>query len=473
MSSFAKNLEDFRSRLSSLFSTRDPLRTAIGNAQVRLLRASDNGRALTNDIIDPIIALTHKSNKETITDQEERDFFIAYGKLNKKISDIRDAGDGFSTQPFENAVDDSEQLLAHAAAVGVSVSNDIVKGILDARTALNDDTITGEIRTAFYAAYTKLSSLFGDVSAESVRNSSSNRTHNYLRILSACALITTFIVATMSIYTFTTDQTSKKISEQIKLGNEQAAKLRAGLFVSDSKTPSTPNIEQKYIKDDPCGQLLDNPGESEKTVRSAEDVETLQAFSSNIRDIRSNGIKLNSVNRYFPIDYNECDPFDKCIGPTGTRAKPSDDDTRKMLELQPTIVNYTAEALCKIRTFQDIRSFATNVNANYTAIIGALLSYALPILYSLLGALAFQLRYFSDAIHKKTYQPSFSDSARIITAVIAGAIAGLFNPAKSLEISPLATAFLIGYGVEVFFKFLDSLMNAFGSGAASTPRAGK
>ena len=51
----------------------------------------------------------------------------------------------------------------------------------------------------------------------------------------------------------------------------------------------------------------------------------------------------------------------------------------------------------------------------------------------------------------------------MITAVIAGAIAGLFNPATGSALSPLATAFLVGYGVELFFRFLDTLLAAFGS----------
>ena len=36
--------------------------------------------------------------------------------------------------------------------------------------------------------------------------------------------------------------------------------------------------------------------------------------------------------------------------------------------------------------------------------------------------------------------------------------------------SLLATAFLVGYGVELFFRFLDTLLNAFGSSSATSPR---
>ncbi len=80
----------------------------------------------------------------------------------------------------------------------------------------------------------------------------------------------------------------------------------------------------------------------------------------------------------------------------------------------------------------------------------------------MLGAYAFRLRHFAGTIGERTYHPSFADSAKVITAVTAGATCGLFNPARGLGLSPLATAFLVGYGVEPFFKFPDALADSFG-----------
>jgi hypothetical protein len=88
----------------------------------------------------------------------------------------------------------------------------------------------------------------------------------------------------------------------------------------------------------------------------------------------------------------------------------------------------------------------------------------------LLGAYAFRLRLFGETLRKRTFHPSYADSARMITAVIAGAISGLFNPAQGLSLSPLAVAFLVGYGVELFFKLLDTLTNAFGSPGITTSK---
>jgi hypothetical protein len=99
------------------------------------------------------------------------------------------------------------------------------------------------------------------------------------------------------------------------------------------------------------------------------------------------------------------------------------------------------------------------VQGDFAAIIGALGAFLLPILYAWLGSYAYRLREFGETIRHKTYHPSFADSARMITAVIAGAIVGLFNPSQGISLSPLATAFLVGYGVELFFRFLDTLIN--------------
>jgi len=62
----------------------------------------------------------------------------------------------------------------------------------------------------------------------------------------------------------------------------------------------------------------------------------------------------------------------------------------------------------------------------------------------------------------KTYQPSYFDGARLIIALIAGTVVGLFNNfTQGVSVSPLAIAFLVGYAVEVFFSFLDAFVHTF------------
>ncbi|MEO8715272.1 MAG: hypothetical protein ABI369_09690, partial [Acetobacteraceae bacterium] len=114
-------------------------------------------------------------------------------------------------------------------------------------------------------------------------------------------------------------------------------------------------------------------------------------------------------------------------------------------------------------TYQDVREFAQNVRADSLALYGALAAYLLPVLYALLGAFAYNLRDFSERVKHHSYHPSsYANTARTIAAMTVGAIISLFNIfSQSAALQPLALAFLVGYGVEAFFAFLDTLLLAF------------
>jgi putative flippase GtrA len=67
--------------------------------------------------------------------------------------------------------------------------------------------------------------------------------------------------------------------------------------------------------------------------------------------------------------------------------------------------------------------------------------------------------------------------ARFLIAGIGGAVVGLFSNftiTQGASISPLAIAFLVGYAVDVFFAFLEGLLQAFSrrKGSAGSPASG-
>jgi len=85
-------------------------------------------------------------------------------------------------------------------------------------------------------------------------------------------------------------------------------------------------------------------------------------------------------------------------------------------------------------------------------------------MYALFGACAYLLRTAKVHIRNKSYIPSYADSARFMIAGIGGAVVGLFNNfvvTQGATISPLALAFLVGYAVDVFYAFLDGLLQQF------------
>ena len=105
---------------------------------------------------------------------------------------------------------------------------------------------------------------------------------------------------------------------------------------------------------------------------------------------------------------------------------------------------------------------------------GAMASGILPVLYALLGACAFLLRSFEQQVKARTFTLNDAHAARFVIAAIGGAVVGLFSNftlTQSASIPPLAIAFLVGYAVDVFFSFLESLLQSVsrGKGAASPP----
>jgi hypothetical protein len=57
-----------------------------------------------------------------------------------------------------------------------------------------------------------------------------------------------------------------------------------------------------------------------------------------------------------------------------------------------------------------------------------------------------------------------ANSARFLIAAIGGGVVGLFNNfsiTQGASIPPFAIAFLVGYAVDVFFSFLENLIQTF------------
>ena len=475
--------------LSELFDTvrnaiglgRPPLQRAIRRAYRMMQRMSSDGIVVPEDIVLGIMAASDAERAGALTAEIETAFYAVNGKL-IRLRRGQSHGDDDTKEPFTDALDDSDLLLKFAAETGHDVPRETVNPLLVARSAAAAGTVTQEIQANFYEAYGRLSKQFGDVSADTIRACRSEQTRRTLRFNRNAAICLTVAVATCSVGMFVADNISANIQANITAANQSAARLRATISQADISHATTLNGENI----DPCKMIATLPSDGGRDRMAATEIEPLQNFAANVRDIRGQAIKLN----WF-IGQLECDTFASCgsarsemcgtscypdppVETSGlTRTTAAGDGVvpiRDRFELRPAIRNYTAEVLCKIEPYQEVRSFASNVLSNYKAGVGALLSHVFPIVYALLGAYAFRLRLFVDTIRNRTYHPSFADSARMITAVIAGAIAGLFNPATGAALSPLATAFLVGYGVELFFRLLDTLLNAFGSSSATPPR---
>jgi hypothetical protein len=113
---------------------------------------------------------------------------------------------------------------------------------------------------------------------------------------------------------------------------------------------------------------------------------------------------------------------------------------------------------------------------NSKSTLAVLSQYLLPLLYGLIGSLAYILRTLSSEIQNVTFTrgSEIRYALRWPLGMLGGVTVGLFfDPAHFsgfAAITPLGLAFLAGYGVELLFTGLDRFVRAFTSEDAARPK---
>jgi len=342
---------------------------------------------------------------------------------------------------FHTALDDAEWLLKYAAEIGVDVDDSTRNDILAARAQAG--AVADEARTArLLAALTTLAARLKPVTAESLKASANTERHT-VRVYWKIAVSLAAVIVPFSIASFITSGLSDSIRKDIVAANDLAVKVTSQLHPAPVQTaapPPPPGATPRTDVDLPPGLSV------------VEVVTELQQFASTVRAIDGLARRLNVF-----VAKAETDPF------AGIRGNPSQvHDTFQLPPELPTRLNQAADQTIKL--FQDVRYFAQAVLDDVSLFYGAIAMCVLPVLYALLGTCAYLLRSFEDQMRMKTYIPSEANSARFLMAGIGGAVIGLFNNftiAQGASIPPLALAFLVGYAVDVFFSFLEGLLQAF------------
>jgi len=344
------------------------------------------------------------------------------------------------TKGLAAAAMDAEMMLRYAAQTGIDVPAEIATVIVRVRS--DEGPLGSEAIAAFYGAYARLAAKVRPVTIDTLRVSEAC-TRKVLRRNGMVSVVLAVVVMACSITTFLTTSMSADIENGINHANELAVKLH------DQVGPPHTAIDVANI----CAQPKDPPDPPIPSRDVAVLTGELQEFSGTIRALLTSAINLEKF-----VPQHEISPLDMDVPGSPWTTRP-----REMLQLHPELIDQRAEAFCKIYAYEDVRNFAKNVRAGTLAIYGALAAYFLPVLYSLLGACAFTMRDFSERVKRRTlHSASYCNTARTIAAMTAGAIISLFGSlGQGLSLSPLALAFLVGYGVEAFFAFLDSLLTTF------------
>lgn len=312
---------------------------------------------------------------------------------------------------------EAELMLAHAAETGKKLKPDIIATLTNARYAHASGALTKGLTKQFWSAYSQLCTAIKPVTCESLTACGCSTIVRRYRFGTICLLC---LIVPLSILMFISARISDEINDRIKENNALVVKLHD-------------QILSGRVQNDLNGQ----PVPVQSDIRTQ-----FQQLATSNRSLYSVARVLN----YF------------VLGVARDTLPGTELERRQMLELSASF-DPPAEWPIKIKAYQDIRTYAKDVQEMSRIVYGAITACCLPILYALLGACAYALRLLSQQIRARTYTSTCADFARIIIAVIAGLVVGLFNNfTQGISLSPLAVAFLVGYGVEIFFSFLDTFL---------------
>jgi hypothetical protein len=335
---------------------------------------------------------------------------------------------------YVGALQDAELLMTYSAEIGVEVDGDTRAHILEARDHIN--SLSRDQTGKLLAALTKLAGQLRPVTVQSLRAAKVEGSRTIYRYLLLATCLAAAIVP-FSITSFVASATTEEINKDLVTGNELEGRLTEQL----RQAQSSPNIN--------LPQETTNPQDASA---EANIILELQRFVEIVNHIDSHAQTLNSL-----ILRAHRDPY------ASIRGDPRTLDTVFQIprELNLDVAHAAADHLAVYRT---IRYFAELVMDDSKYFYDAVATYVLPVLYALLGTCAYLLRSFEEQTRKRTFIPSVANVARFLIAGIGGAVVGLFSNVTSgrgAMLPPLALAFLVGYSVDVFYSFLESLLTVF------------
>jgi hypothetical protein len=339
---------------------------------------------------------------------------------------------------FEDALEDAERLMKYAAEAGIDVDartrNAILRGRIESASGWTDD---GASR--LLGALTHLAALVKPVTAESLKACDSQE-RRAVRSYWGWALGLAAIIVPFSLASFVTSAISDAVRKDIATANELAVKLTTQLH-------PTVSVEN--------GATL--PSGLPAGLSVVEVITELQQFATLIRAVDGRALGLNRF-----VLHAEVDPSDGYRGDAAS--------LHYRFQLPEELPTHLEQALDdRINVYQDVRYFAQSLVDDVSVFYGAVAACLLPALYALLGTCAYLLRSFEEQMRTRTFTASVANSARFLIAGIGGAVVGLFNNfsvTQSASLPPLAIAFLVGYAVDVFFSFLEGVLQTFSKAKA-------
>jgi hypothetical protein len=343
---------------------------------------------------------------------------------------------------------DAELLLSYAAEVGIKVDSPTRDDVLKARMASDAGSITEPLAANLLNALTTLAVNVRPVTVESLRAwAHPENARKEIPFLAPIAIVVGCVIVVFSLLTFVSSSISAKITADIDTANSLASKLRTELGPS----PVGPSpAEAVAVTNNPAvpwqDQIWFGPAGIPSGLTDKEVISDLQQFAATVREIDGYARQLRHCLFYLKP------------------ASPAYWTNKVNLELTPGLnVRLSAELTEKVAGFQQVRGYGNGLAEKVTIYCGAIAVSILPLLYALLGAVAYLLRSYEQQTKNRTLIEGGRPLARLLIAGIGGLVVGQFNNdfTQGISVSPFALAFLVGYAVDVFFTFLEGLLLMF------------
>jgi hypothetical protein len=375
------------------------------------------------------------------------------------------APDDFAT----DALAETHMLLAYAASSGINIDPEVSEAIARARAANERRNWNADIEAKFWPAKSKLSQSVKPVTVDSLAAGAVGAAAKATKRYFLWTLTLSAVIVPTSIVMFINTAVSNDVASLLKENDAAAIAVHEQLVNYQSAVKQAARTTSDPANQN--GNPANLPGMSEALL-APNLVEKLAQFARVSRQLFAeaqvlNFFILNAAPEPWwaaPCGSGTAEVREKC---EATRRANLELDVRagdRTVDQEGNLLHksITDEGFQKLGTYQDIRAYARQTQQMNLVIYGAITAYVLPVAYALLGACAFALRNMAAQTGTKTYQPSYSNRARLIIAMIAGTVVGLFNNfTQGVSVSPLAVAFLVGYAVEVFFSFLDAFVHTF------------
>ena len=389
-------------------------------------------------------------------------------------------------QRLADSIDEASLLVWYASKKGLSdLDLKTIKPITDAKKKFKDNNLEPNDESLFWDSFRAIAKIVAPVTVDSIRSSydlDSDRKSSAKKAIGryrTSTLVILIILVLLQAYWF--------IGTSIKADIESAMKDQAEAnlteyeyFINEEILLAEENKIAKIVmqKQETIGRLKENKiSGDDPRIPDLED--QLSSHKTELQLIREK--KVESVKKMMSLIERKKGNKDSIDG-NYLILDSWDFYTELLMWItsdKKEIENLTQEEKWKI--LQKEKRRAANLNGmgenedkmlrisllTTSSVLALFNQYLLPLLYGLLGSLAYILRTLTREIHDVTYTRNSNVRYRLRwpLGVLAGVTIGWFFNPETLElagtITPLGLAFLAGYSVELLFVGLDRIISAF------------